>query len=273
MMTSRKKFSFEIFILIICLILPSRSMSASSSGQAANEAFARKYGKKIGRINAGRIQQKEPPQTAAPIPHVAAVDWRDSGRTPPSSREVYDGNSYYAYVDENKFAEDRIPQQFLPTGESYQSSISSAPSRALPDDMFEIVYNTNLYPPFEKFGAEFDAINIPEYDVYGVKTAMSDKTYLLAGNRSLQKNIDRINSSRTKTDVEMSETLIKEQKILQQKQRMIKTFGRASIEIKPDKIKSLPKDKKIAKGDDKKLSMNASDKTSKPQGPDSVVTN
>lgn len=267
-MASRKKFSFEIFILIICLIFPSLSMSATSKADAANEAFARKYGKKIGRINIDRVQKKDPPQNAAPIPPVAQVDWRDSGRTPPSGREVYDGNSYYAYVDSNKFAEDRIPQQFLPNGESYQSSMTSGPARTLPDDMFDIVYNTNLYPPFERFGAEFDAINIPEYDVYGVKTVMSDKTYLLAGNRSLQKNIDQINSSRTKTDIEMSQTLIKEQKILQQKQRMIKTFGRASIEIK-----SLPKDKKIAKGDDKKLSMNASDKTNKSQGPVSVVTN
>ena len=57
---------------------------------------------------------------------------------------------------------------------------------------------------------------------------------------------------------------------------LIICIGKGILEIgkiKPDKIKSLPKDKKIAKGDDKKLSMNASDKTSKPQGPDSVVTN
>jgi hypothetical protein len=52
-----------------------------------------------------------------------------------------------------------------------------------------------------------------------------------AGNNSLQKNVDQINAEKTAEDIEMSETLINEQKQLRRKQRMQKTFGDDSLEL------------------------------------------
>ena len=70
-----------------------------------------------------------------------------------------------------------------------------------------------------------------DQDVYGVQTEMSEKSYLLAGNNSLQKNVDQINAEKTAEDIEMSEALINEQKQLRRKQRMQKTFGDDSLEL------------------------------------------
>ena len=96
--------------------------------------------------------------------------------------------------------------------------------------MFEISYQSSSHSPFRAVGSEFDLINIPSEDYYGVKTAMSEKFYFLPGNGLLQKNINSISSDRSKNDVEISEVLIKEQRMLRKKRDMIRIFGENSLE-------------------------------------------
>lgn len=229
-MPLQQKFLFKFLPFLILPFL--LSSCTSSSLPATNESFKKKYGGQIDKIKAERTPSKEmqkdslTPQAFGQYESVAVAD--------PS----LPNSEYYAYVDVSKFGE-KFPQKYLPDGESYEQTRGRGPSNSLPPDVFEVSYNIGLYPPFRMVGAEFDGINIPESDIYGVKTEVSEKPYLLVGSNSLQKNIDHIEDTRTAEDVEFSEILMKEQKQLRRKEKMIKIFGHDSIELasleKPEK--------------------------------------
>ncbi len=216
-----KKFLPELLCSLL-LLVSSCAWSSLKKVNAYNAVFDKKYGKEVEKIRATRAPTQEINKEITTI-------------QPPTEDEMRainnkSGDNYYAYTDVSKFGE-KGPQNYLPNGEFYEASRSKNPSNTLPPNMFQVSYNTALHPPFRRFGAEFDRIVIPTSDVYGVKTEMSEKSYLLAGNNSLQKNIDQINAEKTAEDIEMSEALINEQKQLRRKQRMQKTFGDDSLEI------------------------------------------
>ncbi len=194
-----------------------------SSPKNINETFEQKFGKKIEKIKAERTPPKSSKNEITSSPAPVLNDLHD----PDSSGQ---NKNYYAYVDVTKFDE-KTPQYYFPNGESYEQEVAKNPSNSLPQNMFDVSYNTALYPPFRRIGAEFDRIEVPEKDAYGVKTAMSEKPYLLAGNDSLQKNIDQIISEKNADEIEFSETLIREQKQLKRKEKMVKIFGRNSVEL------------------------------------------
>lgn len=216
-----QKLSCKFFLLAS---LPLILCYCSSSLPPVNEAFEKKYGKEVEQIKIART----------PAPGAANQSITTYPPTPEELRAEQNSaelsQNYYPYVDVTKFGE-RAPQNYLPNGEVYEQGVASRRSNALPEDMFEITYNVALYPPFRVSGKEFDAIKVPPADVYGVPTEMSSKSYLLAGNDSLQRNIDKINSEKSADDIEISETLIKEQKQLKRKEKMIKIFGKNSLEI------------------------------------------
>lgn len=198
--------------------------ACSSPQQEVNKLFEQKYGEEIRNVKKQRAAaSRDPEQQGVMI-----------FSTPPSAEDVAKekiANGYYPYADITKFGE-KAPQNYAPNGEVYQQSQKSDPANSLPPDMFYVTYKTDLHQPFRRVGTEFDSIQIPQEDIYGVKTEMSLKAYLLAGNNALQRNIDEINNARTKEDFEISETLIKEQKQLKQKEKMAKIFGKEkTIEI------------------------------------------
>ncbi len=215
------RLSFGI-ILVGILFLPLFSCAGPTG---VNAEFQKKYGKQIEKLREERASPAAAGQEVVNQNLPKATDWRDAGVSAPNTN-----SSYYAYMDIAKFNnQQQAPQEYLPNYQLYERArIASANN--IPEDIFVIVYNTGLYPPFKKDGVEFDVIEIPEADAYGIKTALSDKPYLLSGNESLQKNIDQINDSRTQDDIKISEILIKEQKQLRRKQKIQKIFGE-SIEL------------------------------------------
>lgn len=180
-----------------------------------NADFEKKFKEDVSRINSDRTSD--------------SISSKVTVMQSPSPYEINAQNrDYYAYVDVNKF-NDKAPETYLPNGESYEQTRGSNPSNSVPPDMFEITYNLGLYPAFRRAGAEFDRIEIPPEDVYGVKTKLSDKEYLLAGNDSMQKAVDQINAQKTAQDIANSEILIAERKALRRKQQMQKTFGESEM--------------------------------------------
>lgn len=212
------------------------SSCISNSLPTTNQYFQKKYGEQVNKIKAERTPSKEM-QKDLLVPQ--AFGQYESGAAADPSLP---NSEYYAYVDVSKFGE-KFPQKYLPDGEAYEQNRARSPSNSLPPDVFEVSYNIGIHPPFRKVGAEFDGINIPESDIYGVKTKALEKPYLLVGNNSLQKNIDHIEAARTAEDVEFSEILMKEQKQLRRKGKMIKIFGDDSIELASLEKKS---DRKIS---------------------------
>ncbi len=203
-------------------MLCSLSIFSCSSLSDINKNFEKKYGKETKKIKA----QRTPPKGSN---HINVTV------TPPTPREVEElqfqstGQIPYGYTEVTKFGE-KSEQNFFLNGESYEQTIVN-PSGSLPPDLFEVTYLLGLSTAFQRKGAEFDAISIPLFDVYGVKTTLSDKTYLLGGNDALQRNIDQINSQKTKDDIEVSEILIREKNQQKRKERMVKIFGNEELRL------------------------------------------
>ncbi len=194
-----------------------------------NSVFQKKYGKEVQKIANSRVAPKTSQKKENKLDFASPQDELVNQPSPINS----DYEQYYASVDPDEYAA-VPPRNFLPNGEVYEQGKNTP--EALAKNIFNISYRTALSPPFRKSGIEFDSINIPPQDSYGVVTVMSEKEYLLVGNNSLQKNIDYINNSRSLEDVEMSQILIKEQRQLRRKQKMIKVFGFDSAKVTKDKV-------------------------------------
>ena len=184
----------------------------------------------------------------------------ESGQTPePGSGQ------HYANVDFEEYSAVK-PKDHLPDAGSFEHGRTSS---QFPQGMFDLRYRTRLSPPFRKSGFEFDRIKVPMKDAYGVKTEMSEKEYLLVGNESLQKNVDQINSQRSEDDIDNSEILIKEQKWLKRRRKMMRIFGEDSLEAELEN-----KDDELLEGgkvDSKKTGKEStSDKTKKNPSKDTV---
>ncbi len=175
-----------------------------------NENFEKKYGKDVEKINSER-----------------AVDQSNNisvTQSPYATDMIMPESDYYAYVDVKRFNE-HAPKVYLPNGESYEQTRRLGLADSIPPDIFDINYNLGVYSAFRVIGAEFDRVNIPSQDVYGIKTKMSDKEYLLAGNDALQRSIDEVGKSKNSVDIENSEILIKERRAAKIKAQMKKNFG------------------------------------------------
>ncbi len=190
----------------------------------SNDIFTKKYGEQTKKIN----------ETRKPDP--IQKNQRTSS-SPPTSQEVTEQLAnkayFYPYTGITKIGD--APKFInLPDQEIYEFSQANNPN-SLPPDIFEPPYNLALYPPFQKIGAEFDVIKIPNRDRFGVNTELSSKEYLLVGNNSLQRSIDKINSSKTQLDIDVSKMLIFE------KNKMRRNQGNGAVEeVFFDKKEDLP---------------------------------
>lgn len=170
----------------------------------SNDVFIKKYGQEVTKIN----------ETRKPDP--LQKDQKISS-TPPTQQEIAqelaEKTHFYPYVGITKIGD--APRFInLPNQEIYELTRAGNPN-SLPADIFELPYNLALYPPFQKIGAEFDEIKIPNRDRFGVDTELSSKEYLMVGNNSLQRSIDKINSDKTQLDVDVSKMLIFEKNKMQ----------------------------------------------------------
>jgi len=185
-----------IFTLLISI------SSCSSNIEKTNDDFAKKYQDEIDKINQQRTPDKEAKnETLFSVPPTREEVAQDLARKA----------EYFPYSDISLIG-DAPRVEFLPNRETYESNKTNNPNSSIPKNVFETNYNLALYPPFRKIGAEFDAIKIPQKDAFGVATNLSDKTYLLAGNNSLKRNIDQINHEKNDLDIEVTKMLVVEKK-------------------------------------------------------------
>jgi hypothetical protein len=192
----------KIFTYRIFLLFVFLMLFGCSHASQSNDDFTAKYGNQVKKINLARNQE---------IKKDAKQQTKDS------------------YKNVNQ----------LSSRYSNQSLKNESPSSDIDND-FEIRYSGN-YPGFRRIGAEFDEINIPQNDVYGVTTDFDkQKEYLLIGNNYLQKNIDDISSySNFEEDVEISKILIAQKKQLQIKKSKVtkKPQVKQPINLTSDKPK------------------------------------
>jgi hypothetical protein len=130
---------------------------------------------------------------------------------------------YTQYVDINQF--DVPLKEYLPNREVYDNLSQANPSNSLPKNIFELSYNLGTHVPFSTKGQEFDLIEIPANDSYGIATNASEKEYLLASIESVQESIDLINSQRSESDIAISKSIIAETKDLIRKNKTKKILA------------------------------------------------
>lgn len=242
---------FSLAILFLCSLFS----CASSETIEINKNFDEKYGKQVEKI---RIDRTPAPQTKKELNYYRAPTEDEV------AQEAVLKLDYFPYIDISQFDE-KQRQPFMPNAEVYEQSRANNPEKTLPPNIFEVSYDTRLNPPFQRFGAEFDVIDVPSADVYGVKTEMSEKNYLLAGGDAMQRSVDTIEANRTKDDVEISEIIIREKKQMMRKNKMIKIFGENDAMklalLEKEKTKK-PQEKSKEKKSDKKPQLSANQQNS-----------
>lgn len=205
-------FSASFVCNIILVILLISLGSCSSNAVDSNKNFQEKYSANIAKIKAERVEPKSAQSSDTKLNFTSPID-----------------QDFSRYTNDNtqKFPEFYSTQQF--------ANQPVAPSGfRMPAEMFENNYNPTIASPFRKIGVEFDAINIPNQDAYGIKSEMSKKEYLLMSRGLLQKNVDQINAQKSADDIKNSEELIAEQRKLKRKIKMIKIFGHESVTVEDD---------------------------------------
>lgn len=192
-----------------------------------NRVFKEKYGKEIEQIKTDRkppeIKQDNQTRRSFEIPTSENID----SFVKPKDSEP---QQYYANVDEKEYAQVK-PKQFFPDSNVY---VEGKSTQTLPDNLFDLSYNTTLSPAFRPVKSAFDLVKIPSHDYYGVRTALDEKQYVVVGNNYLQKNVDEINFGRSKEDIEMSKELINEKRQIKRQYKMTKIFGTKTSEKKGD---------------------------------------
>ncbi len=237
--------SFLIIALNIALGATLSSCNSSNyNAEQVNLEFQAKFQSQVAQINSGRIapQPTDPnaPQDAGNfVAEKSALSPFNSPDELLGVAGAYKNSS--ASVDTSKLSLKKA-QDFTPDAQTFSEAQSALAQSRLPEDMFDITYNTELSQPFIFSGIEFDLINIPAHDAYGVNSNLSEKQYALAGNSSLQKNVDQVLASRSHDDIEFSETLVREQKQLQREQKIINIFGSETLPSEKTKIIDAKKD-------------------------------
>lgn len=193
--------------------------SCSSALQKSNDVFEKKYRDDVKKINEQRRPDKQSKNetiySKPPTPEEV-------------TKEIASKVEYYPYVDIAEIGD--APKEIFPNRETYEQAKASNPPSSLPVNIFDLSYNLALYPPFHRIGAEFDVISVPKSDAFGVNTELADKSYLLAGNNSLQRAVDAINTNKSAEDVEITKMLVSEKKKIQ-RQGALSTTSREENQL------------------------------------------
>lgn len=204
-----KKIYLTIYFLFIALVLNSCQIPFIESKN--DKRFEEIYSKDVDRINRERTSKEK--DSAKDLSKMLAPSSQDQ-------RASNDTNSF-DYV-EISYIGSKKQEKYYPDFETYEFGKYSNPSNAFSPKIFEIGYNTYLNKPFSVSGVEFDFIDIPELDSYGVKSSSGDKNYTLIPIQSLQDAIIIINKSRTDEDIEFSKKLIADKKTLLRKKNTLR---------------------------------------------------
>lgn len=233
--------NFCNIIFVIVLSFLTQILQSCSSGQKNyNKNFEEKYGLEIEKIKSERQSELESTQIF------------NTPQTFNQSQEELlkeSSESYFPYADIAKLG-DNPHENFLPNGEVYQQTKNQNQKESLPEDMFVITYYTQLHPQYRYDTSEFDNIKIPHQDAYGVKTQSLQKSYLMAGNDNLQRSVDHLQKRVNEENIDLSKTIIAEQKQMRRQERMKKTFGENDL----TNAKKLNEEEKKEKISDKKSS-------------------
>ncbi len=205
--------------------------SCSVNNDSANRQFEEKFAKEVAKINAEREKMQGQPQAAqqTSTPKNKGGDFDN----PANLLGVSSPGNKSAAFDTNKLHL-KQPQNYTPDAQVLSEGLKNFAPTQIPPNIFELRYSTRPHPPFAMTGVEFDVIEIPNQDAYGIKSNLDDKQYLLAGNDSLQRSIDSTQKTRSAQDVEFSKILISEQKKLKKKQRIDKLFSKDEISHKEE---------------------------------------
>ncbi len=196
----------------------------AKNDQNYNQNFSNKYGAEIERIKAERKSDLDSSLESGDTKNKTAHNFEQ-----PQQVSVSEDSAYYAYADIAKLG-DNPQQNFMPNGEVYQQTKQHNPSNQLPEDMFVVSYNTEPHPQYSYKKYEFNNIEIPNQDAYGVKTQLLQKPYMIAGNDNLQRSVDHLQKRINDENIELSKTIIAEKKQIRRQQKMAKTFGQDDLE-------------------------------------------
>ncbi len=106
------------------------------------------------------------------------------------------------------------PKPHYPTAQTYQEGLKNSAQYKIPDDIFDIKYNTSNHPPFQITGIDFDIIVVPQKDAFGVSSSLNEKQYPIVGNNYVTRNVNSIMRNRSEEDIEFTEELITQQKLI-----------------------------------------------------------
>jgi len=233
--------------IINFLTLVFLGLSSCNKDYDPNEKFNKKYGQQIMHRKMPENKKtfydlkKEAPRPFQPI----------------TSEEVYLDSikrqvQYFPYSKINRFGQ-RFDGGYLDRAQALSQSVINSSSQRISSDVFDIVYFAGPYESFDYKGARFDGIRIPIRDRYGVETSFANKEYLNPGNNALQKSVESFNKNRGEDSIAMTEILIREQKDLRKKQKMIDIFGYEDYAMRQEEFSSSKQeDKNIASNNSKK---------------------
>lgn len=218
----------KIFSKKLCVPLFGVLFVACSSEKLpdSNKTFNEKYAVEVQKIKAVRVEQ------------ISSKSQERMNFNAPLDQDLS------RYTNNNV----TVPEYY--TTRQFANQVLNDPGFNSQIEMFENSYNPSIRTPFRKIGAEFDAIDIPSKDAYGVNSGMSDKEYLLVSRKLLQKNVDQINVERSGNDIKNSEILIEEGREIKRKERMKNIFGRDSIELDESRQKNKSADFGDKSGED-----------------------
>jgi hypothetical protein len=204
-----RKIYLTIYFLFITLTLNSCQIPFLEPKN--NKRFEKIYSKDIERINQERTPKEKNSVNDLSTMLIPSLQ---------NQRGSNDTNSF-DYVEISHIGEEK-QEKYYPDFETYEYGKYSNPSNAFSPKIFEIGYNTYLNKPFSVSGVEFDFIDIPEVDSFGIKSSSGNKNYTLVPIQSLQEAIRIINQSRTEEDIEFSKKLIVEKKSLLRKKDLLR---------------------------------------------------
>ena len=166
-----------------------------------NKSFKKKFAKEIKSINKDRISQNKSDTMATNFetPYAQFYFPQDENEL---TFDYYIGSVYFGQP---------FPERSFPYYENYQfeQGLASDPNR-----IFEISYNSTGSKPFHRIGLEFDSINVPVADKYGVPIDDNNKNYLFSQNSALQENISNIKKQQNTAQNVISQKLIEEKREL-----------------------------------------------------------
>lgn len=231
-----KRYCCLLFLLITTITTScSRPTPSPELNFSQNDVFEKKFGNEIAKIKNERKLQEANAQNGDPLNPKNANNFFSPNFQYDNSQ---DKSNSFNYVDISYLGSQQ-PKQHFPDYETYQQGATSMPNNGLSPRVFEISYNTYLNPPFSNSGEEFDVIDIPEVDSFGVRSSSNNKNYTLVPIESVRNAVKTINDSKTLEDMEFSKKIIAEKKVLlrrkkldryQEKNQYVKFFQNSAVQ-------------------------------------------